>query len=65
MDPHAEQLSADRKVIRVQLRSIELAEAGEPFPDDYGPLTEVEALHAIVNELELESFDLPAGLMED
>jgi pimeloyl-ACP methyl ester carboxylesterase len=55
--PHAEQLSVDRKVIRVQLRSIELAEAGEPFPADYGPLTEVEAFHATVNELGLESFD--------
>jgi pimeloyl-ACP methyl ester carboxylesterase len=56
--PHAERLSADRKVIRVQLRSVELAEAGEPFPDDYGVLTEREALHATVNELGLDSFDL-------
>jgi hypothetical protein len=32
--PHAERLSARRKVIRVQLRSIELAEAGKPFPND-------------------------------
>ena len=56
--PHAEQLSADRKVIRVQLRSVELAEAGKPFPEDYGVLTEREALHTTVNELGLDRFDL-------
>jgi hypothetical protein len=41
--PHAERLSKVRMVVRVQLRSIELAEAGDPFPDDYGTLTEREA----------------------
>lgn len=56
--PHAERLSAHRKVIRVQLRSIELAEAGKPFPNDYNPSTEVEGLRATVDELGLESFDL-------
>jgi pimeloyl-ACP methyl ester carboxylesterase len=56
--PHAERLSSERMVIRVQLRSVELAEAGEPFPEDYGVLTEREALHATVNELGLDSFDL-------
>jgi pimeloyl-ACP methyl ester carboxylesterase len=56
--PHAERLSTERMVIRIQLRSIELAERDEPFPADYGPLTEVDALHATVNELSLESFDL-------
>jgi pimeloyl-ACP methyl ester carboxylesterase len=56
--PHAERLSTERMVVRVQLRSIELAEAGEPFPADYGILTEREALHATVDELGLESFDL-------
>lgn len=56
--PHAERLSADRKVIRVQLRSVELAEAGEPFPEDYETLTEREALRATVDELGLEHFDL-------
>jgi pimeloyl-ACP methyl ester carboxylesterase len=45
-------------VARVQLRSVELAEAGEPFPEDYGVLTERDALHATVNELGLDSFDL-------
>jgi pimeloyl-ACP methyl ester carboxylesterase len=56
--PHAERLSAERMVVRVQLRSVELAEAGEPFPEDYGTLTEREALLATVNDLGLDSFDL-------
>ena len=45
-------------MIRVQLRSVELAEAGEPYPADYGTLTEREALLATVDELGLDSFDL-------
>ena len=56
--PFAERLSKEHMVVRVQLRSIELAEAGEPFPDDYGTLTEREALLATVDELGLDSFDL-------
>jgi pimeloyl-ACP methyl ester carboxylesterase len=56
--PHAERLSKERMVVRVQLRSVELAEAGEPFPEDYGVLTEREALRATVDELGLETFDL-------
>jgi pimeloyl-ACP methyl ester carboxylesterase len=56
--PNAERLSADRMVVRVQLRSVELAEAGEPFPTNYGTLTEREALRATVDELGLDSFDL-------
>jgi pimeloyl-ACP methyl ester carboxylesterase len=56
--PHTERLSAERMVVRVQLRSVELAEAGEPFPADYGILTEREALRTTVDELGLEIFDL-------
>jgi pimeloyl-ACP methyl ester carboxylesterase len=56
--PHAERLSKERMAVRVQLRSVELAEAGEPFPADYGILTEREALLATVDELGLEIFDL-------
>lgn len=56
--PHAERLSKERMVVRVQLRSVELAEAGKPFPEDYGVLTEREALRATVDELGLDSFDL-------
>jgi hypothetical protein len=42
--PSVEPLAKDRRVIRVQPRSVELAEAGTPFPPDYGTLTEREAL---------------------
>jgi pimeloyl-ACP methyl ester carboxylesterase len=56
--PFAERLAPERKVIRVQLRSVELAEAGESFPADYGILTEREALRTTVDQLGLESFDL-------
>jgi pimeloyl-ACP methyl ester carboxylesterase len=56
--PHAERLSKERMAVRVQLRSVELAEAGEPFPSDYGIPTEREALLTTVDELGLESFDL-------
>lgn len=56
--PFAERLSKERMVVRVQLRGVELAGAGEPFPDDYGTLTEREALLATVDELGLDSFDL-------
>lgn len=56
--PHAERLSADRKVVRVQLRSVQTAEAGQSFPDDYGVETERDALLATVDELGLDTFDL-------
>lgn len=56
--PFAERLSKERMVVRTQLRSIELAEAGEPFPYDYGTLTEREALLVTVDKLGLDSFDL-------
>jgi pimeloyl-ACP methyl ester carboxylesterase len=56
--PFAERLSLGRTVVRVQLRSVELAGAGEPFPEDYGILTEREALLATVDEIGLEDFDL-------
>jgi pimeloyl-ACP methyl ester carboxylesterase len=56
--PHAERLSATRQVVRVQLRSVELAEAGKPYPQDYGIVSEREALRAAVDDLGLTSFDL-------
>lgn len=56
--PHAERLAKERKVVRVQLRSIELAEAGKPYPPDYGTLTEREGLRAAVDALGLDQFDL-------
>ncbi len=56
--PFVEPLAKERRVIRVQLRSIELAEAGQAFPPDYGTLTEREALRITVDRLGLTSFDL-------
>jgi pimeloyl-ACP methyl ester carboxylesterase len=56
--PFVEPLAKDRRVVRVQLRSVELAEAGTPYPPDYGTLTEREALRATVDTLGLDRFDL-------
>jgi pimeloyl-ACP methyl ester carboxylesterase len=56
--PFVEPLARGRRVVRVQLRSVELAEAGVPYPPDYGTLTEREALRATVDQLELGRFDL-------
>lgn len=56
--PHAERLSASRKAIRVQLRSVELAHAGRPFPAGYGTPLERDALGATVDALALDRFDL-------
>jgi pimeloyl-ACP methyl ester carboxylesterase len=56
--PFVEPLATDRQVVRVQLRSIELAEAGQPFPPDYGTVTEREALLLTVDRLGLMSVDL-------
>ena len=56
--PFVEPLAKDRQVVRVQLRSVELAEAGTPYPPDYGTLTEREALRATVDRLGLDRFDL-------
>ncbi|MBI3971667.1 MAG: alpha/beta hydrolase [Chloroflexi bacterium] len=56
--PFAERLAKDRTVVRVQLRSVELAEAGQPYPAGYGTLTEREVLRATVDQLGLDRFDL-------
>jgi len=56
--PFVEPLARDRRVVRVQLRSVELAEAGTPYPPDYGTLTEREALRATVDAVGLKQFDL-------
>lgn len=56
--PHAQRLSATRMVIRVQVRSVELAEAGKPVPAGYGTMVEREALRATVDQLGLTRFDL-------
>ena len=56
--PFVEPLAKGHQVIRAQLRSVELAEAGTPYPPDYGTLTEREALRATVDQLRLDRFDL-------
>ena len=56
--PFVEPLARDRRVVRVQLRSVELAEAGTPYPPAYGTPTEREALRATVDRLGLDRFDL-------
>ena len=56
--PFVETLAQDRQVVRVQLRSVELAEAGRPYPPDYGTLTEREALRSTVDQLGLGRFNL-------
>lgn len=54
----AEQLATHRKVVRVQVRLIELVEAGEPIPETHGIDTERDALLATVDALGLDRFDL-------
>lgn len=56
--PFVEPLAKDRRVIRVQIRSVEFAEAGKPYPPDYGTHTEREAFRATVDQLGLTNFDL-------
>lgn len=55
---HAERLAERHAVVRVQPRSVELAEAGEPIPPDYSITMERDALLATVNALGLDRFDL-------
>lgn len=55
---HATRLAERHTVIRAQLRSVEMAEAGEPFPQDYGVAMERDALLATVDTLGLDRFDL-------
>ncbi|HMM41500.1 MAG TPA: alpha/beta hydrolase [Thermomicrobiales bacterium] len=49
--PFVEPLARDHTVVRVQLRSIELTEAGTPYPPDYGTLDEREGLRATLDQL--------------
>jgi pimeloyl-ACP methyl ester carboxylesterase len=56
--PFVEPLAKDRLVVRVQVRSVELAAAGRAYPPDYGTPTEREALLATVDQLGLDRFDL-------
>jgi len=51
--PFAERLSASRKVVRVQLLSVQLGLDGKPLPGDYSPATEKQALAKTVEALGL------------
>ena len=51
--PHAERLSTTRKVVRVQLLSVQLGLEDRPLPADYSPRTEVQALADTLKALDL------------
>lgn len=60
-EPHALRLATTRKVIRVQLLSVEYGLENRKLPPDYSLKMESRALEATLNELELaEPFDLVA-----
>jgi pimeloyl-ACP methyl ester carboxylesterase len=51
--PHVERLSATRKVVRVQLLSVQLGLEGQPLPPGYSPKTESTALANTLESLGL------------
>lgn len=51
--PHAERLSATRKVVRVQLLNVQLGLEDHPLPPDYSPRAEVLALADTLESLGL------------
>ncbi len=55
---HAERLATRHTVVRAQIRSVELVEAGEPVPADYGVVTERDALLSTVDSIGIDQFDL-------
>jgi pimeloyl-ACP methyl ester carboxylesterase len=55
---HADRLSEHHTVVRVQARSVEHAEAGEPIPESYSIAMERDALLATVDALELDRVDI-------
>jgi pimeloyl-ACP methyl ester carboxylesterase len=55
---HTERLATSHMVVRVQVRNVELVEAGMPIPGTYGVATEREGLRATVDALGLDRFDL-------
>lgn len=55
---HAERLAANHLVVRVQVRNVELAEAGVPIPGTYGIQTEVDGLEATLEHVGLDRVDI-------
>jgi pimeloyl-ACP methyl ester carboxylesterase len=51
--PFAERLSATRKVVRVQLLSVQLGLQGKALPADYSPATEKQALAKTMESLDV------------
>src|SRR5688500_4056543 len=58
--PHAESLAAARRVIRLQLHTVELGLSGAPLPSTYSVDYEVAALGKTLNELAIEQADFAA-----
>ncbi len=58
--PHAERLSATRKVVRVQLLNVQLGLENKPLPPEYSVKMESRALAATIEGLNLEG---PADLV--
>jgi pimeloyl-ACP methyl ester carboxylesterase len=58
--PHAEQLSSDRKVVRVQLLAVELGLEKQPLPEGYSVDMETEALVRALENNGIESADFVA-----
>jgi pimeloyl-ACP methyl ester carboxylesterase len=56
--PHAEALAGSRKVIRVQLHSVELGLSGAQLPPDYSVDYEVTALRNTLDDLDIEQADM-------
>jgi pimeloyl-ACP methyl ester carboxylesterase len=54
-EPHAQRLSQARKVVRVQLLSVQYGLEGRELPPDYSPRTESKALAAAVDALGLSA----------
>jgi pimeloyl-ACP methyl ester carboxylesterase len=58
--PHAETLSAYRRVIRLQLHSVALGLSGSPLPPNYAVDYEATALRDTLDELGIEQADFAA-----
>ena len=52
--PIAERLAPSRRVVRVQLLSVQLGLEGKPLPKGYSPKTEADALGAALNAMGLQ-----------
>ncbi len=58
--PHAEQLAAHHKVVRMQLLSVDLGLRNEPLPEHYSVDTETGALARALDQIDIEDADFAA-----